>query len=238
VEDKIVDCFRNGGGVPYGEINRFHEVMADESHQTVIIPLLDHILPLVPGLRERLEKGIEVLDVGCGSGFALIELAKEFPNSRFKGYDISNEAVESGMAKAMESRLKNVILEVEDVTKFTEKKEYDLITTFDAVHDQAAPDKVLNNIFNALKDDGVYFMQDIAGSSYVHNNMEHPIAPFLYTISCMHCMTVSLSQEGKGLGAMWGKELACKMLEDAGFTKVEVKQLPHDPINYYYVVTK
>lgn len=81
-------------------------------------------------------------------------------------------------------------------------------------------------------------MQDIAGSSQVQQNMEHPIAPFLYTISCMHCMTVSLSQNGKGLGAMWGKELACKMLNEAGFSQVEVKQLPHDPINYYYIVTK
>ncbi|MGH7792265.1 MAG: methyltransferase domain-containing protein, partial [Thermodesulfobacteriota bacterium] len=122
--------------------------------------------------------------------------------------------------------------------KLDEKQKSDLITTFDAVHDQAEPDKMLTNIFSALKDNGVYFMQDIAGSSHVHQNMEHPLAPFLYTISCMHCMTVSLSQNGKGLGAMWGKELACKMLNEAGFNQVEVKQLPHDPINYYYIVRK
>ncbi len=81
-------------------------------------------------------------------------------------------------------------------------------------------------------------MQDIAGSSHVHNNMEHPLAPLMYTISCMHCMTVSLAQGGKGLGAMWGKELACEMLKDAGFNQIEVKELPHDPINYYYIVKK
>jgi 2-polyprenyl-3-methyl-5-hydroxy-6-metoxy-1,4-benzoquinol methylase len=238
VEDKIVECFKNEGGVPYNEYNRFHEVMADESHQTVVIPLLDHLLPLVPGLKEKLKKGIEVLDVGCGSGLALIKLAQEFPNSSFKGYDISNEAIESGMVKVREYGLNNLNLEVKDVSNLDERQKYDLITTFDAVHDQAVPDKVLNNIFNALKDDGVYFMQDIAGSSHVHKNMEHPIAPFLYTISCMHCMTVSLSQNGKGLGAMWGKELACKMLNESGFTQIEVKQLPHDPINYYYIVRK
>ena len=62
--------------------------------------------------------------------------------------------------------------------------------------------------------------------------------PFLYTVSCTHCMTVSLAQGGKGLGAMWGKELACDMLRQAGFLQVEVKELPHDPINYYYIIRK
>jgi cyclopropane fatty-acyl-phospholipid synthase-like methyltransferase len=192
----------------------------------------------VPALTEKLEQGIEVLDVGCGSGFALIEMAKEFPKSRFTGYDMSSEAIQSGRKKTREYGLKNIELERRDVANFNTKQKYDLITTFDAVHDQAYPDRLLTNIFAALKDDGVYFMQDIAGSSQVQQNMEHPIAPFLYTISCMHCMTVSLSQNGKGLGAMWGKELACKMLNEAGFSQVEVKQLPHDPINYYYIVTK
>jgi hypothetical protein len=81
-------------------------------------------------------------------------------------------------------------------------------------------------------------MQDIAGSSHVHNNMNHPLGPLLYSISCMHCMTVSLSQNGMGLGAMWGKELATQMLRDAGFSHVEVIEQPHDPINYYYIVRK
>jgi len=238
VEDKIVKCFKNGGGVTYEDYNRFHEVMADESYQTVIVPLLDQILPLVPRLGERLEGGIEVLDVGCGSGFALAEMARAFPKSRFTGYEFSGEAVERGRKNAIKRGLKNLSLEVKDAAHFDEKKKYDLIVTFDAVHDQAEPDRVLSNIYRALKDDGVYIMQDIAGSSHVHKNTEHPIAPFLYTISCMHCMSVSLAQNGKGLGAMWGKEMACEMLEKAGFKEIDVKQLPHDPINYYYIVRK
>lgn len=238
VEDKIVDCFREGGGVPYEEFERFHEVMSDESHQTVIVPLLDQTLPLVPGLIEKLKQGIEVLDVGCGSGFALVHMAKEFPSSRFTGYDISQEAVERGNALAAEQGLSNVNLIAKDVAKIDDDQKYHFITTFDAVHDQADPDTVLSNINKALKDDGVYLMQDIAGSSHVHNNLDHPLAPLLYTTSCMHCMTVSLSQDGKGLGAMWGKELATDMLKAAGFTEVEIKELEHDPINYYYIVKK
>jgi len=238
VEDKIVDCFKNGGGVHYEHYRRFNEVMSEESSQTVIAPLFDHLLPLAPGLPEKLEAGIKALDLGCGSGFALIEMAKEFPNSTFKGYDLLPEAVERAKSRADEYGLDNITFEVTDAAEFDDVKEYDLIMTFDAVHDQADPERVLSNIYRALKDDGLYFMQDIKGSSYVHNNMDHPLAPFMYTISCTHCMTVSLAQNGKGLGAMWGKELACDMLRDAGFNKIEVRELGHDPINYYYIVNK
>lgn len=238
VESNIVDCFHKGGGVPYEDFERFHEVMSEESHQTVIVPLVDDLLPLVPGLKEKLEKGIDVLDVGCGSGFAMVRMAEEFPNSNFTGYDLSQEAIERGMEKAGKLGLKNLNLQAKNVAEFDDEKKFDLIMTFDAVHDQADPARVLSNIERALKDDGVYFMQDIAGSSHVHKNMDHPVGTLLYTTSCMHCMTVSLSQDGKGLGAMWGKELACEMLKDAGFNTVEVKELPHDPINYYYIVQK
>ena len=238
VEDKIIDCFKNGGGLSYGEYNRFHEVMADESRQTVIVPLIDQLLPLAEGITEKLKSGINVLDLGCGSGLALVEMAKIFPNSNFTGYDLSEDAVKTGMSNASDLGLKNVNLKAMDISLIDEKDQYDFITTFDAVHDQAKPDVVLKNIFNALKNDGTYFMQDIAGSSFVEKNMDHPIGSFLYTISCLHCMSVSLGQDGKGLGAMWGKELAIEMLKEAGFTGIEVKELPHDPINYYYIVRK
>jgi hypothetical protein len=78
VEDKIVECFRRGGGVPYSSHNRFHKVMAEESYQTVVIGLIDHILSLVPGLTGRLEDGISVVDIGCGRGKAVNILAKKF----------------------------------------------------------------------------------------------------------------------------------------------------------------
>ena len=83
VEDRILSCFKHGGGVPYSEYRRFHEIMAEDSGQTVVAALMDSILPLVPGLMDRLKKGIDVLDVGCGSGKALNLMAKHFPNSKF-----------------------------------------------------------------------------------------------------------------------------------------------------------
>jgi hypothetical protein len=81
-------------------------------------------------------------------------------------------------------------------------------------------------------------MQDIRASSRLENNLDHPIAPLLYTLSTMHCMTVSLSQGGAGLGTMWGEELATQMLRHAGFESVEVHRLPHDVQNNFYVTHK
>jgi hypothetical protein len=141
VEDGIVESFREGGGVPYSAYPRFHEVMAEESAQTVVAALTGSILPLVPGLTERLEAGIDVLDLGCGSGRALTLMARTYPNSRFTGYDISEE----GIARAREGAqgLDNVRFEVKDVAELGEEDSYDLITTFDVIHDQARPAAVL-----------------------------------------------------------------------------------------------
>jgi ubiquinone/menaquinone biosynthesis C-methylase UbiE len=235
VEDEIIHCFENGGGVPYEKYHRFHDVMAEESSQTVLAELLDGILPVVPGIIERLQQGIKVLDVGCGSGRAINLMAKSFPSSQFVGYDFSKEGISNAEREKDSLGTTNASFEQQDAANFDHQEHFDLITAFDAIHDQANPEKVLENIRSSLKPEGVFLMQDIAGSSKLENNLEHPLAPFLYTVSCLHCMTVSLALEGRGLGAMWGKEKAIEMLKDAGFSNVEVKQLPHDPINYFYV---
>jgi 2-polyprenyl-3-methyl-5-hydroxy-6-metoxy-1,4-benzoquinol methylase len=238
VEDGIIDSFRNGGGVPYSAFPRFQQVMAEDSGQTVAAALVDDILPLVPGLVESLHSGIDILDVGCGRGRALNLMAQAFPNSRFIGYDLSEEGIDAARAEAEEMNLSNAHFEVKDVAALDEVGQFDLITAFDAIHDQAKPAKVLNSIAHALRPDGVFLMQDIAGSSHLHNNLDHPVAPFLYTISCMHCMTVSLAEDGEGLGTMWGEEKALEMLAEAGFTSVDVRQLAHDFQNNYYICTQ
>ncbi|MBA4463528.1 MAG: class I SAM-dependent methyltransferase, partial [Nitrosopumilaceae archaeon] len=235
VEDEIVKCFEKGGGVPYESYHRFHAVMAEESSQTVLPALVHSILPLVPGLVEDLKGGIRVLDVGCGSGRALNLMAKNFPNSQFTGYDFSKEAIDYATSESEKLGNKNTSFQIQDVEHFPASEKFDLVTAFDAIHDQAAPAKVLQNIRGAVKEQGIFLMQDIGSSSQLENNKTHPLGPFLYTVSCLHCMTVSLALNGHGLGAMWGKEKATEMLNEAGFSKVDVKQLPHDPINYYYI---
>lgn len=237
VEDRVVEAFTHGRGVPYSAYHRFHEVMAEESGQTVVAGLDEHILPLVPGIEARLEQGIDVVDVGCGRGKALLHLAERFPKSRFVGIDVSQQALAAAIAEANDDGLRNVEFRRTDAAEWDAREAFDLVLAFDAIHDQPAPARVLENIRRALRPDGIFLMQDIAAASHVHGNLDHPVGPLIYTISCMHCMSVSLAGGGPGLGAAWGKELALEMLAAAGFDEVEVKSLPHDVLNYYYLAT-
>ncbi len=232
VEDGIVESFRSGGGVPYEEFKNFHKIMADESDQSVVSGLEEHVIPLVPGLREALEEGIAVLDVGCGSGRAMNQLARRFPMSRFTGYDLSQEAVTRARSEATTD---NVTFAVKDVAAIDDIAQFELVTAFDAIHDQAHPDRVLAAIRRAVKPGGTFLMQDIQGRTAHHDNIGNPLAPLLYTISTMHCMTVSLAQGGMGLGAMWGREKAEEMLREAGFQDIAVRELSHDIMNYWYL---
>ena len=233
VEDDIVECFRKGGGVPYERFPRFHAVMAEDSGQSVLSSLESHVVPLVPGLDRRLEAGMSVLDVGCGSGRIMNRLAGIHPNSCFVGIDLSPEAIQMARAEASDKGLHNIKFVAADLSDFQQTADhslFDLITAFDAVHDQAKPLSVLKGIYRALKPDGVYLMQDIRASSHLHRNIDHPIGTLLYTISCMHCMTVSLAQGGEGLGAMWGEEKTREYLQQAGFRSIETHRLDHDII--------
>ncbi|MEJ2462223.1 MAG: class I SAM-dependent methyltransferase [Candidatus Thiodiazotropha sp.] len=241
VEDRIIDCFRDGGGVGYEHYPRFHEVMAEDSGQTVLAGLDEHILPLIEDRLTDLERGIRVLDVGCGRGRALLHLAARFPNSAFVGYELSGEAIAYARKQAMKQGLSNVTFERRDLTGFdasADAEAFDLVTAFDAIHDQITPQSVLDGIHRTLKPGGTFLMQDIRASSHLENNLDHPIAPLLYTLSTMHCMTVSLAGRGAGLGTMWGEEMAIEMLKRAGFTNVDVHQLEHDFQNNFYVMHK
>lgn len=238
VEDKVIERFQKGGGLCYKDYPRFHEVMAEESGQTTVAALIEKILPIIPGMQERLQKGATVLDVGCGAGRALIEMARHYPASSFLGYDLCEDAIDKGAAEAKRQRLRNVKLLHANVAALDGVECFDLITAFDSIHDQARPDMVLKNIARALKADGYFLMQDIKASSHVHGNIENPLGPFIYTISCMHCMSVSLGQSGMGLGAAWGKELALQMLRENGFGETDMYELEHDIVNQYFVCRK
>ena len=238
VEDDIVRCFRQGGGVPYESYNRFHEVMVEDSGLAVISSLLVDVLPMVPNIIERLQSGIRVLDIGCGSGRALNLMARHFPNSSFIGYDLCAEPLVQAHQEAQNMGLSNVHFVQQDLTDFKISERFDFITAFDAIHDQARPDKVLTGIYHCLKNDGDFLMVDINASSQVESNIDHPLGTLLYTISTMHCMSVSLAQGGMGLGAMWGRERAIEMLKAAGFTQIEEQTLEQDIQNRYFVIQK
>jgi SAM-dependent methyltransferase len=238
VEDQIVDCFCHGGGVPYSAFPRLQAVMAEDTGAVHDATLIGVTLPLVSGLVGRLEHGIDVADIGCGSGHAVNLMAEEFPRSRFAGFDFSDTGIAAARAEADHKGLANVRFEKRDAARLGETARFDLITTFDSVHDQARPDLVLAGIARALRPGGVYICVDFAASSKLSENLDHPFGPFGYTISCMHCMTVSLADGGMGLGAMWGEQKAQEMLADAGFTSIEATHVDGDIANTYFIATK
>jgi len=238
VEQEVVECFRHGGGVRYRAYERFHALMAEDSATVHDAALLDGILPLVPGALDRLAAGIDVADIGCGQGHAINLMAQAFPASRFTGFDFAEAAIAAGRAEAEKLGLDNVRFEVCDVATLDTPGRFDLVTAFDAIHDQAHPGRVLANIATALRAGGTFLMVDIKASSNLEDNIEVPWGPFLYTASTLHCMTVSLALDGDGLGTAWGTQTAVRMLGEAGFADVDVKEIETDPFNCYYVATR
>lgn len=238
VEQKVIECFRHGGGLPYSAYPRFHRIMAEQSGEVFDAALVDVVLPLADGLTERLTAGAEVADIGCGSGHAVNVLAAAFPASRCTGIDFSDEGLAAARDEATRLGLQNAAFVARDVTALGFTDAFDVVTAFDAIHDQAQPAHVLANIHRALRPGGVFLMVDIKGSSHLEDNIGVPLAAYLYTVSTMHCMTVSLGLDGVGLGTVWGRQLATSMLADAGFDDVEVHEIEGDPLNYYYICRK
>ncbi|MBQ1099590.1 methyltransferase domain-containing protein [Streptomyces sp. b94] len=236
VEQQVVRCFREGGGVPYSAYPRFQALQAEESARVYDLALVDTIVPLAPGLPERLRAGIDVLDVGTGQGHALLVLARAFPASRFLGIDQSEAAVDTARAEAARAGIGNVRYRVADSTQIS--GEFDLITAFDVIHDLARPAETLRATERALRHKGMFLMGDIAASSRLEANIGHPFGPALYGFSVFYCMTTSLSTGGAGLGTVWGRETAVRMLNDAGFQDIDVKSVEGDPFNVYYVAAK
>jgi 2-polyprenyl-3-methyl-5-hydroxy-6-metoxy-1,4-benzoquinol methylase len=238
VEDQVVDCFRKGGGVPYSEYPKFQQLMGEMSADIFDATLVDVTLPLASGLVERLQSGIDVADIGCGQGHAINLMAKAFPKSRFIGYDFSEQGIAAGKAEAKAWGLTNAHFEVKDVATLGESRAFDLITAFDVIHDQAKPRRVLQGIADSLKPNGVFLCVDIAASSNLGENMGHPLGPMLYSVSTLHCMTVSLALNGDGLGTVWGTQKAKELLHGAGFTEIDIKSVEGDIFNAYYIARK
>lgn len=234
--DQVADAFRKGGGVPY-EVFRpeFTDVMDAASRGTFDELLVDGWIPLAPGLPERLTAGARLADVGCGTGHAIVLLAKAFPASRFVGYDLAEDAIERARAEAAAEGLDNASFEVRDVASLTVEDPFDAVISVDAIHDQVDPFAVLARLHDALVPGGTYVMVEPAASSNLEDNVANPLAPWLYGVSTLHCMTVSLAHGGVGLGTVWGEQRARQALADAGFVDVVAHPAPGDPLDALFV---
>lgn len=233
---EAVEVARDGGGIPYERFRPdFTAVMDGISRRVFDGPLLDSIVPMDPDLPAALTRGIRVADIGCGTGHSTVVLAEAFPASSFVGYDLSEDALDVGRAEARAAGLANVRFEQLDVRELPDDPPFELVVGFDVIHDQVDPVAVLERVFRALTPGGLFLMLDIRAASDLEDNLANPLAPFLYGISTLHCMTVSLAHDGAGLGTVWGEELARSMLADAGFVDVTVHEVADDPLNQVYL---
>ena len=237
--DQVARVFREGGGVPYAAYRpEFTDVMDMIGRGTYDALLIDAYLPLVCGLTERMRAGARVADVACGTGHALVLLARAFPESTFVGFDFDEGAIARARAEAGGARLDNVRFEVADAARLQVSEPFDAVLVFDALHDQVDPAGVLARIYGALVEGGVFMMKEPHAADNLEDNIGNPMAPILYSVSTLHCMTVSLAHSGAGIGTMFGEQLARRMLAEAGFVDVEVHPAPGDPGDAVYVSRK
>lgn len=236
---EVAEAFRHGGGVPYGAfVPEVHDVMDalwGPVYRDLLVP---EIVPLAPGLPERLTRGARVADVACGTGKALLALAEEYPASTFVGYDLDAGATARARTEASARGLTNVSFKECDAAELAVDVPFDAVFVFNAIHDQAAPDRVLACIRDALVPGGVFVMDEPRLSSSLEDNIGNPLAPFTYAVSTLHCLTVSLAVGGAGLGTAWGEQVARRMLAEAGFGDVVVHDAPGDPGNAVFVAHK
>src|SRR5437899_9300704 len=232
---RIVECFRAGGGVSYSEYRPDFTEAMDASWRLLYDGLLiKGFLPAAKGLPERLKSGIRVADIGCGTGHAVNLMAREYPASSFVGYDLGEDAIVRARAEAREMGLPNARFEVFDVTRLPAEPKFELITSFDAIHDQRHPATVLRRAAAALAPDGIYFAVEPRASSKLEENVGNPFAPWMYGASVLHCMTVSLAEGGTGLGTAWGEQTARRFFAEAGFRSVDALEAP-GPQNTIFV---
>ncbi|HKV55206.1 MAG TPA: class I SAM-dependent methyltransferase [Candidatus Binataceae bacterium] len=236
--ERLPESFRTGVGLPYDAFGpegaRGIERLLAPWFRTQLVPVA---LPKLDGVTAKLDKGAKTADIGCGGGVALIELAKRFPRSEFHGYDISEYALARAEANKSKAGVRNMTVHDARRDLIPGDASFDLITTFDCIHDMAHPLPVMSAIRKALKPDGTWLIADIHGEDSFEKNLANPLAPLLYGFSVLCCMSSAMSEpNGAGLGTLGFPEgVARKMTAEAGFTRFKSHDF-NNPINAYYEV--
>jgi SAM-dependent methyltransferase len=238
VIDGIADAFRTGIGLSYDQLG------PSAAHRTermlgpwARLALVPRILPALEGVVDKLTAGAVAADVGCGAGVALLAMAAAFPASEFHGYDPSRHAIERAAANLSAAGLSNVSLHQRRGDQLPAEPLYDLVITFDCLHDMTHPDRTIAAIRRAIRGDGTWLIKDIRSSPRWADNRRNPVLAMFYGFSVTSCMSSALSEpDGAGLGTLgFNPEVAEHMCRAAGFTRFQGHDFD-DPANLYYEV--
>jgi SAM-dependent methyltransferase len=235
--EQLCHAFRHGGGVPQSGFG--HDVCEGIQRFTngwFEHELVPEWLPLLPDVAAKLEAGCDVADVGTGAATALVTLATEYPNSRFVGYEVFEPQAELARRNLAAAGLSDrVRIEVVDPDADLPET-FDVITTFDVIHDSVDPAGLLGRIRRALRPGGRYVCLDMNASHRPEENVG-PLAALFYGISIHYCMTVSLAHGGAGLGTCgFNPHVAEQMCTAAGFSSIRRVEM-ENPFNCLYEAT-
>lgn len=236
--DDLAEAFRTGLGLPYDRqgpagAHRTERMLGPWAR----LALVPRILPLLPGVVERLSSGGVVADVGCGAGVALVALAARFPSATLHGYDISRYAIARASQVVAEAGVENVTLQLADASALPASPTYDLVLTFDCLHDMTRPEETVGFIRRAIRPDGVWLVKDIRCASSPRDNLSNPMAAMMYGFSVASCMSSAMSEPGgAGLGTLGlDPDRLAAMARDAGFGSFRVHDVG-EPANLYYEI--
>jgi 2-polyprenyl-3-methyl-5-hydroxy-6-metoxy-1,4-benzoquinol methylase len=238
IVDRLAVAFRDGRGLSYDELG------PSAAHQVermlapwVRLALVPRILPALDGVVEKLTAGARVVDIGCGSGVALLSMAGAYPASTFEGYDPSLHAIDRARWNVADAGYTNVTLHAASATELTAEPGYDFVLTMDCLHDMPHPAQAMSAIKAAIRPDGTWLIKDIRAGAQWADNQRNPLLAMMYGTSVATCMSSALSEPGgAGLGTLgFHTELAERMCREAGFTRFRVHDFD-DPANLYYEV--
>jgi 2-polyprenyl-3-methyl-5-hydroxy-6-metoxy-1,4-benzoquinol methylase len=234
---RVIEAFAQGGGIPYSEIGAEIPCAIERFFKPGYINFLaNEWLPAVPGLIRRLEQGATVVDVGCGHGQSTVSLARAFPKSTIMGIDYHDPSIQRARELAAEQGVNNTTFITAPADQIPNDRKYDLICTFDCIHDMVDPLATLKAIREALAPDGVYLWSEPNASANAHEN-RNPVGRAFHAISPLHCMTVSLAHDGAGLGTVIGEAGARALAEQAGFKSFE-KLAIENPFNQFFALAR
>lgn len=220
---KLAEAFQSGGGIAFSDFGAGMPQLLEVMNRPVYeARLVRHWLPALPEVLRRLQAGGSALDIGCGTGVVPITLARAFPTASISGIDLDTHSIAIAQGYAQEAGLAGrVQLSARRIDDLPADARFDLISTFDVVHDLPDPVDALRRIRAALSDGGSYLMVEPRVADDLQSNLANPFARMLYGISCLHCVPQSLAQGGSGLGACWGEKRARVLAAEAGFTHFE-----------------